>query len=118
MKELGDIIKRALTGIVDVYPQIADFEEEENLPYPFAVYRIDEMAATTKEGERSGQYTVNVVVVSDNYDNHIALTDRVKEAVLMTRTREMSVRYGGTTTDYDEDDRAYLSDITFFVKKY
>jgi hypothetical protein len=118
MKEIGDIIKEALSGVVDVYPQIADFESEENLPYPFAVYRVDEVGARTKEGESQATHTVSVAVVDNQYDELTEITDAVKEAILTRRTRTMGIRYNGTTTDYDEDDRAYIADLSFTIKKY
>lgn len=118
MKAIGDIISSALNGIVDVFPQIADFEDEENLPYPFAVYRVDETGAMTKEGPRSGQYTANIAVVSDGYDAGVELVERVKHALQGASTSEVRFVFVGVSTDYDEEDRAYIMDINFTVKKY
>lgn len=118
MKEIGDMISAALKGVVDVYPQVADFEDAENLPYPFAVYRVDETGAMTKEGPRSGQYTANIAVVSDGYDAGVELTERVKQALQGASTPAVRFVFGGVTTDFDEEDRAYIMDLNFIVKKY
>lgn len=118
MKTLSDIINNALKGIINIFPQIADFEDAENLPYPFAVYRIDETGAQTKGGERRKQYTVSIALVCESYDNIVTLGETIKAAILALRSTDMAINYGTTTTDYDEEDRAYMANLIFSVKMF
>ena len=115
---LGDRINEALHGFVEVFPEIADFEDQENIPFPFAIYKIKREGTKTKESHDSGNHSVGILLVCEGYNESLVMFEKVREAILSMQDRNTNVSFLSSTTDFDDDDRAYVTEMNFTIKTY
>ncbi|WP_303182163.1 hypothetical protein [uncultured Butyricimonas sp.] len=115
---LGNRINEVLHGFVDVYPEIADFEDQENIPLPFAIYKMKQEGTKTKDSSSFGNYSVSVLLVCEGYDESLVMTGKVREALLSLQDRNTNVTFISSSVDFDDDDRAYVTEINFTIKTY
>ena len=108
---IGKAVKSILTGIDKVYPLVA----EEGTTYPFIVYRRSGLyPATTKDRYSYKEVaTVEVLVVSNDYEDSINLAEKVKGKMEHTRGKYNEVTIGDVTLQ--NADENYLEDA--FVQK-
>lgn len=115
---LGDRINEVLQSFVNVFPEIADFEDQENIPFPFAVYKIKQEGMKTKDSNSFGNNSVSVLLVCEGYDESLVMTGKVREALLSMQDRNTNVSFLSFSTDFDDDDRAYVAEMNFIIKTY
>lgn len=107
----------AISGQVGnhIYPIVA----AENTIGDFIVYSRQEYS---KDLAKAGVYQdvcrVAVVAISDNYDNAIALADKIDLALTGTHTNDQGVRIEITLEDSTEtfDDNKYIETLLFIIK--
>lgn len=107
----------AISGQVGnhIYPIVA----AENTIGDFIVYSRQEYS---KDLAKAGVYQdvcrVAVVAISDNYDNAIALADKIDLALTGTHTNDQGVRIEITLEDSTEtfDDNKYIETLLFRIK--
>ena len=118
--KLSDRINEALTGcdFVEVFPEIADFEDQENTPLPFAIYKIKQEGMKTKNSDSVGNNPVSVLFVCDGYNESVSMTGKVREALLSLKDRKTNVSFISSSIDFDDDDRAYVTEMNFTIKAY
>lgn len=98
-----------------IYPIVA----AENTIGDFIVYSRQEYS---KDLAKAGVYQdvcrVAVVAISDNYDNAIALADKIDLALTGTHTNDQGVRIEITLEDSTEtfDDNKYIETLLFRIK--
>lgn len=115
---LGDRINEVLRGFVNVFPEIADFEDQENIPFPFAIYKIKQEGMKTKDSHGFGNNSVSVLLVCEGYDESLVMAGKVREALLSFEDRKTNVSFISSSVDFDDDDRVYVSEINFTIKTY
>ena len=115
---LGDRINEVLQGFVNVFPEIADFEDQENIPFPFAVYKIKQEGMKTKDSNSFGNNSVSVLLACEGYNERLVMTGKVREALLSLQDRNTNVSFLSSSTDFDDDDRAYVTEMNFIIKTY
>ena len=111
---INDVLKE----IVNVYPEVADLEDNDNLPLPFAVYKLKRFGSKTKETSRSGTYSVNVLSACGEYDEALRLENEIREAMLSLQDSKTNVSFIDSSRDFDDDDRAWVTEINFEIKVY
>lgn len=98
-----------------IYPIVA----AENTIGDFIVYSRQEYTkASVKQGVYQDDCKVAVVAVSDNYDNAIALADKIDLALTGKHTINQSVDVEITLADSSEtfDDNKYIETLLFQIK--
>ena len=111
-------INDVLGKILNVFPGVADLEDNDNLPLPFAVYKVKRFGSKTKETNHSGTYSVNVLSVCGEYDEALGLEDKIREAMLSLQDSRTNVSFIDSSRDFDDDDRAWVTEINFEIKVY
>lgn len=104
---INDVLKK----IMNVFPGVADLEGNDNLPLPFAVYKV-------KETNRSGTYSVNVLSACEKYDEALGLENKIRAAMLSLQNSKTNVSFIDSSRDFDDDDRAWVTEINFEIKVY
>ena len=115
---LGDRINEILSGFVNVFPEIADFEDQENIPLPFAVYKVKQEGSKTKDSSTFGNHSVSILQVCEGYDESLSMIESVREAILSLQDRNTNVTFISSHVDFDDDDRAYVAEMNFTIKTY
>lgn len=111
---INDVLKE----IVNVFPEVADLEGHDNLPLPFAVYKVKRFGSKTKEVNRSGVYSVNVLSVCGEYDESLKLENKISEAMLSLQDSRTNVSFLDSSREFDDDDRAWVTEMNFEIKVY
>ena len=89
---------------MEIYPVLADVEDSKNLPVPYAIYQLKESGNKTKETVKK-VYDTGIFIVTDTYE--INLLDRSSICVSAI-TGEVK---------YDGEDRRYVGEMSFTIKK-
>lgn len=113
---ISTLIYNTLRGIVETYPVLADVEESKQLPLPYAVYRLRETGNRTKETVKK-QYDVGVFVVCDGYERCWEIIHSVESAVGLLNGSAYSISVMANEVKYDGDDRCYVGEMSFTIKK-
>nr|DAS71006.1 MAG TPA: hypothetical protein [Caudoviricetes sp.] len=111
---INDVLKK----IMNVFPGVADLEGNDNLPLPFAVYKVKRFGSKTKETNRSGTYSVNVLSACEKYDEALGLENKIRAAMLSLQNSKTNVSFIDSSRDFDDDDRAWVTEINFEIKVY
>lgn len=111
-------INDVLRGIVNVYPEVADLEDDENLPLPFAVYKVKRFGSKTKEANHSGVYSVNILAVCAEYDESLVLENKIRDAILILQGKDTNVSFSDSSREFDDDDRAWVTEMNFEIKEF
>lgn len=106
----------SVSGYVDskVFPVVA----EQGTEYPFIVYRRNNIQASqdTKDGVNEDAVDFEVIVVSDRYDESIAIANEVRRALERKKmVFEDIVIYNSTMQGISEDyaENAYVQMLNF-----
>lgn len=110
-------INEALRGIVETYPDTADFEEDENIAYPYAVFKARRHGSKTKDGRRDGDYSVGVFLAAESYDESLDLEERVRGAILGMEDGRTNVSFLDSICELDEDG-AWVTEMNFEIRTY
>ena len=110
-RDISDMIYAAAKEVIDIYPVVADVEEFEKLPLPYAVYRIEQRYARTKEQRRS-EWEVGFLVVANGYSECWALTAKLETAIEGVSGKEVVAKAIGGNVQFDGDDRVYIGETT------
>ncbi|MCM1440424.1 MAG: hypothetical protein NC131_14650 [Roseburia sp.] len=112
--QLGKAIKSILSGIDKVYPLVV----EKGTTYPFVVYRRTGLSPSSTKDRYSYREmgTVEVMVVTNSYDESIELAEKVKGKMEHTRGKYNGLSIGdiiliNADEDYIED--AFVQKLTF-----
>ena len=111
-------MQEVLKTIVNTYPEVADIEDAENLPLPFAVYKIKSFGSKTKDSDTTGVFAVEIMLVCEEYGEMEETSERIKSAVLSIKDRNTVVVFNDLEGDFDGEDRAYLSTLNFTIKTF
>lgn len=112
-RKLNEVLK----GIVDTYPDTADFEDEEDIVRPYAVTKTRRFGSKTKDGTSAGTYAVGVFLVTDEHDEAKRLEEEIRAAITGMEDRTTNVSFMDSTTEYDEDE-AWVTEMNFEIKLY
>ena len=120
---IGNDIRDILLADEAVYNQVGNhiypIVASENTVGDFIVYSRQEYSKTSvKQGVYQDDCKVAVVVVSDNYDNAIALADKIDAALTGTHTINEGVDIDITLFDSSEtyEDNKYIETLLFSIK--
>lgn len=120
---IGNDIRDILLADEAVYNQVGNhiypIVAAENTIGDFIVYSRQEYSKTSvKQGVYQDDCKVAVVVVSDNYDNAIALADKIDAALTGTHTINEGVDIDITLFDSSEtfEDNKYIETLLFQIK--
>ena len=120
---IGNDIRDILLADEAVYNQVGNhiypIVAAENTVGDFIVYSRQEYSKTSvKQGVYQDDCKVAVVVVSDNYDNAIALADKIDAALTGTHTINEGVDIDITLFDSSEtyEDNKYIETLLFSIK--
>lgn len=118
MIRLSERIYNVLSGVVETFPVIADIEDRDKLPNSFAIYKIKEAGKKTKDGNKTVENSVSVMLVCEQYDEMESRSMSIKDAVLSLQDRNTLVTFDTLTSDFDGEDRVYVSEINFIIKTF
>lgn len=110
-------INEALKGLLDVYPDTADFEDEENTAYPYAVFKARRHGSKTKEGHRAGDYSVGIFLAAKNYNESQELEEKIRSAILGMEDGETNAVFLDSICELDEDG-AWVTEMNFEIRTY
>lgn len=120
---IGNDIRDILLADEAVYNQVGNhiypIVAAENTIGDFIVYSRQEYSkSSVKQGVYQDDCKVAVVVVSDNYDNAIALADKIDAALTGTHTINEGVDIDITLFDSSEtfEDNKYIETLLFSIK--
>lgn len=113
--DISDIIYATAKDVVDIYPVVADVEEFKKLPLPYAVYRIEERFARTKERKRR-MWDVSFLIVAQSYADGKALISRLGEKMEHIEDN-LFVKQGESKIDFDGDDRVYVCNLNVEIEE-
>ena len=120
---IGNDIRDILLADEAVYNQVGNhiypIVAAENTIGDFIVYSRQEYSkSSVKQGVYQDDCKVAVVVVSDNYDNAIALADKIDAALTGTHTINEGVGIDITLFDSSEtyEDNKYIETLLFSIK--
>ena len=116
MEEIDRVLCEALKAVGDVYPTVADVERARNVRMPYAVYRVTRSGTRTKEGTRE-TYEAVAVVVDRTYAGCQAATRKAEAAMEGLDRRMYAVSPATTEVQYDVDDRAFVGEMEWRVKR-
>lgn len=116
MKDISDIVYASAKEVVDIYPVVADVEDYERLPLPYAVYRINRKYARTKEQRRS-EWGVGFLVVAGSYSECWSLMTQLENAMEALTGAELTAKAIGGEVKFDGDDRVYIGETTVEIKE-
>ncbi len=111
-------INDVLGKILNVFPGVADLEDNDNLPLPFAVYKVKRFGSKTKDANHSGTYSVNILSACREYNEALNLEEQIRVAMLALQDTATNVSFLDVSRDFDDDDRAWVSEINFEIKVY
>lgn len=115
-RDISDMIYAAAKEVIDIYPVVADVEDYEKLPLPYAVYRINRKYARTKEQRRS-EWGVGFLVVASSYSECWSIMTRLEDAMELMREGGISAKAIGGEVKFDGDDRVYIGETTVEIKE-
>lgn len=113
-ENINVVIYQALNSVAPIYPILADVDE--GVETPFAFYRIKKDDTLTKESVKN-TYSVGVFVVGETFDQVEDLVDKMKNNVYELRGSAYTVSKVSSNTDYDSEDRKYVGELSFTIKK-
>lgn len=113
---ISTVLYDLLKDVIDTYPVLADVENAKMLALPYAVYKVKHSGESTKEMVRD-RYSVGIFLAAVSYPEADGLAHKVRDLVYSLRGKEYAVSVVEYEIDFDAEDRRYVCELSFNLKK-
>lgn len=112
---IAELIYSVLSPEINVYPVIADIESFEKLTYPYCIYKI-RTAPDKRKGEKERTFSeVRLFIATKSYDDGNQFGTRIKD--LFENLTDFSMNGYAHSTEFEHEDKIYVTEIDFSIKK-
>lgn len=115
-QDISVLLYETMRDIVETYPVLADIEDSKDLPVPYAIYQLRETGNRTKEVVKK-TYDVGVFIVADSYRSAWDIIHKVEEKIDTWDNAKFYTSPVSGEVKYDRDDRCYVGEMNFTIKK-
>ena len=115
-QEISVLLYETMKDIVETYPVLADIEDSKDLPVPYAIYQLRETGSRTKEAVKK-IYDVGDFLVTDSYGSAWDIIHKVEKKIDTWDHSKFCTSPVSGEVKYDRDDRCYIGEMSFTIKK-
>lgn len=114
--DMNEIVCSKLKDIINIFPVVANVEDQTKIQMPWAVYRIQESETPTKDSTYR-EWNVSLFIASESHDKCKDLSVQCLAALKTLKNDNYAVCDVSSKISFDQDDRAYIGELSLTIKE-